>query len=816
MNLGVLTGVAVLCTTAPIALVVLALAWRSRSLPGVPAFFVIVTLALWWAVGSAVELFVPGLSDKLVWSNLEFVSITLLPVAFLAMALDHTGRREWLKPVRLLAFCVVPLVTNVLLWADHSRLVRAAAWMDARGAYPVVGKSWGPWFWVHAGYSCALLLVAFCLLVASLSSTVPIHRNRLIGVVVGTFVPIAGSLVETFVPSSSYLDDPTPALFVLSVLLLAWGLMRVRIFSLVPVARHTLVENMRDGVLVLDDANQVVDLNESARKLIRRPKTQILGRPLNESWGAWEQIAVPYAAGANQAQLHLEVDGCERHYEVRSSPLTHRGRVMAHLLVMSDITDRVLLEYSLRDQALTDGLTGLPNRALFMARLGDTIRQSKRHEGTIFAVLVLDLDSFKLINDNLGHLAGDVLLQSVATKLRRCVREADTVARMGGDEFMILLHEIASQRDLLPILSRIRDELRTPVYFRQQAMVAGSSVGVVIWDPSYEDPEEIVRAADTAMYQAKEDGRDCYRVFDDEMHRAILRSLNDETELRAAIREHAFSLTYQPVIDLRTDTVHSLEALLRWHHPQRGTVFPRDFLTVAESSGLIFALGEIALDEAFSQMNHWQTKNQVIAQLPVRVNVSPRQLTEADFVPSLLSRLAAWHIPSERLVLEITENALVRDPPRAKQAMKRLRGLGVRLCLDDFGAGRSSLQHLTTFPVQELKIDPLYVSGIAPGNRDLEVVRHIAALAHTLGLEVTAEGVERSEQCELLQRVGCDLAQGYYVASPMEVDVLFEFLKDLKRHRSTSPSSAADRRNKRAGSAAREPRIPRSLPGGAV
>ena len=243
--------------------------------------------------------------------------------------------------------------------------------------------------------------------------------------------------------------------------------------------------------------------------------------------------------------------------------------------------------------------------------------------------------------------------------------------------------------------------------------------------------------------------------------------------------------------------MHSLEGLLRWHHPERGTVFPRDFLTVAESSGLILALGEIALDDAFSQMNHWQASNQPAAQLPMRVNVSPRQLTEPDFVPSVLSRLAAWQIPSERLVLEITENALVRDPVKARQAMKRLRGLGVRLCLDDFGAGRSSIQHLAAFPVQELKIDPLCVSSISPGNKDLEIVRHIAALAHTLGLEVTAEGVEHAEQYELLLEAGCDLAQGYYVASPMEVDVLLEFLKDLGREGSPAQASWAPRRETR-------------------
>jgi diguanylate cyclase (GGDEF)-like protein/PAS domain S-box-containing protein len=810
MNLGALTGVAVLCATAPTALVVLAFAWRSRNLPGVRAFLVIVALGLWWSIGFSAELFVSDLDTKLVWANLEFLSITLLPVALLAMAIDYTGRRDWLTPARLVSLCAVPLVTNVLLWSDqHLHFMRASSWLDATGSYPVVGHSWGHWFWVHAGYSYLLLSVAAGFLIAALFSKPQLHRRRLSAILVGTIAPMAAGLVETLVPSSSSLDDSTPGVFILAALLLAWGLLRVRIFNLVPIARHALVENMRDGVLVLDGAQQVVDLNESARCLIGRPKASILGRPLVECWAAWKQIGVPCATEASHSQLRLEVDGSERHYEVRSSPLTQREQVVAHLLVLSDITDRVLLEDSLRDQALTDGLTGLPNRALFMAKLGDTIRQSRRREGSLFAVMVLDLDAFKLINDSVGHLAGDVLLQSVATKLRRSVREVDTVARMGGDEFVVLLHEISSQRDLLPILARIRDELRTPVHFQQQEMVAGCSVGVVIWDPSYEDPEEMVRAADKAMYQAKDDGRDCYRVFDDEMHKAVLRSLSDEMDLRAAIRERAFSLIYQPVIDLKSGKVHSLEALLRWHHPERGTIFPRDFLTVAENSGLILALGEIALDEAFGQMSHWQSIERHPAQLPVRVNVSPRQLTESDFVPSLLGRLAAWQIPSERLVIEITENALVHDPPKARQAMKRLRALGVRLCLDDFGAGRSSIQNLTTFPLQELKIDPLYVSGISPGNRDLEIVRHIAALAHTLGLEVTAEGVERADQWELLQEAGCDLAQGYYAASPMEVEVLAEFLKDLGRDGFPPPGSSAQGRDIGSPRFASEPRVRR-------
>lgn len=778
MNLGAITGIAVLTTTVPIALVVLVFAYRVRSLPGVRAFMALIPLALWWSICFSLELQAPDLDGKLLWSNLEFISIAFLPVAFLVMTLQYTGRDRHLNRYSIAGLCLIPVITSVLLWAGHG-LMRARSFMDSTGPYPVIGRTWGPWFWVHASYSYLLLLGAVVTLAVALLARPRLRHKRLTAILLGTLIPIAASLVETIVPSASPLDDLTPGFFTLAILFVAWGLLRVRIFNLVPVARHALVESMRDGLLVIDSGGQVVDLNDSASKLIGCTKAQILGRQLSECWDAWDQTTAPQTLDDRPVQLRLNVDGSERHYEARLSPLHQHGQVVAHMLVLSDVTERVLLEDSLRDQALTDGLTGLPNRALFMSKLGDTVRQARRHEDALFAVMVADLDRFKLINDTLGHQAGDVLLQSVAAKLRRCVREADTVARMGGDEFIILLNEISNERDLLPILRRIRSELRTPVYFGRQEMTAGSSMGIVIWDASYESPEEIVRAADTAMYQAKENGRDCYRIFDDEMHKSVLRSLKDEIDLRAAVRDHALSITYQPVVDLSTGRVHSLEALLRWHHPERGVVFPRDFLDVAESSGLIVPLGEIAMDEVFSHMDHWRSKGHGLDALPMRVNVSPRQLTEPEFVPAVLSRLAAWRIPPERMILEITENALARDPAKATQAMKRLRELGVRLCLDDFGAGRSSLQHLTTLPVQDLKIDPSYTAGVASNSKDLKVVTHISALAHTFGLQVVAEGVESADQWELLKEAGCDLAQGYHIASPMEADVVLDFVKDL-------------------------------------
>jgi diguanylate cyclase (GGDEF)-like protein/PAS domain S-box-containing protein len=790
VNPALTPGLILLGATVPIAGGLGWYAWRNRSLPGAWAFVALVPLGLLWAIGDAIELLSADLGTKLLWANVQYFAIVFLPVVWSVMILDYAGHRSWLTRWRIAGLCIVPVATLVILWTDRfHHLMRATTWLDTSGSYAVIGRTWGPWFWVHATYSYALIVIAIGLLVSAIFSLSPLYRRQPLALLLGSAVPMAFGLTNVFsvgfIPAHNY----TPALFSVAAIVIGWGLFGFRLFNLIPVARHALVEEMQDGVLVLDQCDRVVDLNRSAQALIGRTAADIVGQPLANCWTAWSQMIAPYAAGANQAELRLGESGNWRHYEVKWSPLTRHQQVVGRTVLLRDVTERALLEESLRSQALTDGLTGLPNRALFMSRLSDVIHQARRHDDALFAVMVLDIDRFKLINDSIGHLAGDVLLQSVATKLKRCVREADTVARMGGDEFIILLHDITSGRDLLPVLERIREELRTPVFFREQEMTAECSAGVVIWDPSYEDPDDLVRAADTAMYQAKEAGRGCHRIFDEKMHAAILRTLKDETDFRIAIRERQFSLAYQPVIDLKTGTLQSLEALLRWHHPERGTVLPDDFINVAETSGLIIPLGEMALDEACSQISRWQAPGHPAVDLPVSVNISPRQLTEPDFFASVLTRLGEWRIPSDRLILEITENALIRDPTKARLVMRKLRGVGVQLCLDDFGAGWSSLQHLTTFPVQALKIDNSFISRVSGDDSDLAVVRSITALAHTLGLKVVAEGVERCEQWRLLEGAGCDSAQGYYIGSPMEPDPLVDYLEDLERGSCALPKS---------------------------
>jgi diguanylate cyclase (GGDEF)-like protein len=763
----------------PLAAYLLWQGWRNRARPGALPFVLILGLSTFWVVGSILELLAANLEIKLLWADLQYLAIVFLPVACLALALDYTGNRAWLSRRNVYGLCVIPLVTLGLMWTNaHHRLMRAAEWLDASGSHAVVGRTFGPWFWIHSVYSYLLIAVAIAFLVHAIISSPPPYRKQPAVLVAGLLVPILWNLAYLLKPASLPTFDYTPAAFGVAELIMAWGLFRFRVFDLAIVARDTLMDSISDGLVVLDGADRVADLNKSARDLIAQPMDKILSRPLAETWEGWGQLVGAYEAGADLAVISVGTNGDRRDYEVKISQLPNRGSTTGKMLLIRDVSERSELEDSLRKQALTDGLTGLANRTLFMAKLDDVVHAARRHPEKLFALITLDLDRFKLINDTAGHPAGDAVLESVAIRLKRCVREIDTVARLGGDEFMILLDDINSTRDVIVVLERIQDELRSPVYVHHQQMVSSASIGVVIWDPSYRDAEDLLHAVDAAMYQAKEEGGGCYRIFDERMHRALLDALQAETDLRSALDRADFALEYQPVIDLKTGAVVSLEAFIRWQDPRRGRVAPKDFISVAENSGLIVPLGDMIFDQVCAQVSDWQSPVSPAFGYPVHLNVSPRQLTETDFVDTILSRLADWRLSPASLVFEITEIALVRDPARARTAMRELCSLGVHVCLDDFGAGPSSLQHLMAFPGQELKIDRTLIAKMPGGAKEFEIVKSIASLAHALGLAVTAEGVESGREWELLGESGCDLAQGYYCGAPMSPPDLLRYLKD--------------------------------------
>ncbi len=781
MNIAYTPSVWLLAAGLPLALYLLWHGWKHRSKPGGLPFLVLICLSTAWTIEAILELVSVSLSAKLLWADLQYLSICFIPVTWLALTLDYTGNRARLTRRNLSLLCLVPLIMLGLQWTNsHHGLMRASVWLDTSGGHPVIGRTFGPVFWVLVAYSYVLILAALAILLHFVLTRPRLHRRQPAALLMGFTVPYLWNVIYLLKPGLLPPFDYTPALFAVGELIVAYSLFRLQIFDLVSVARDTILENMADGLLVLDHAGAVIDLNESARSIIGRPAGQILGVPIAQAWPDWGQVPDPLRSGAGTALITLMPNGERRDYEVTISDLAGSPDVRGRMLVMRDVTERSVLEKSLRQQALTDGLTGLANRTLFMSKLGDAVHSSRRHPDRRFAVMVLDLDRFKFINDTIGHPAGDAVLETVATRLRRCVREPDTVARLGGDEFLILLSDINDMRDVIVVSERIQDEMRAPVCVRQQQMLVTVSVGIVLWDATYRDAEDLLHAADTAMYQAKAAGGGCYRIFDERMHHTMLESMRAEADLREAVENGAFEIAYQPVTDLNSGEIVSLEALARWKHPSRGIIAPRTFLGAAETSGLIVPLGEMILDQLCDQLSQWRSRDCPAFDLPVSMNVSPRQLTDTDFVGAILSRMAEWRLSPGALTVEVTEAALDRDPVRARNAIKELCALGMRVCLDDFGSGPSSLRHLMTFPGQEMKLDCTLVHRMAEGSAERALAKATIELAHSLQLTVTGEGVESERDRALLRRLHCDRVQGFYCGEPMAPPALLDFLRERR------------------------------------
>jgi diguanylate cyclase (GGDEF)-like protein/PAS domain S-box-containing protein len=431
-----------------------------------------------------------------------------------------------------------------------------------------------------------------------------------------------------------------------------------------------------------------------------------------------------------------------------------------------DITDRKLSEGRLLHNAFHDALTGLPNRALFIDHVKLTIARSRRREGHLFAVLFLDLDRFKVINDSLGHMVGDQLLVGIARRLETCLRESDTVARVGGDEFTILLEDIVDEAEAVAIAERIQQELSQPFSLDGREVFTTASIGIAPSSTGYEDPEEILRDADTAMYRAKSSGKARHEVFDRAMHAVAVNLLQLETDLRKALERRELFLVYQPIVALDDFRLCGFEALVRWQHPERGLVSPLDFIPVAEDTGQIIALGQWALLEACRQMRRWQRTVAAEAHLFMSVNLSSKQFTQPDLIEQVRTILAQTRLSPRNLKLEITESAVMENIETATEMLKQLRALGVQLAIDDFGTGYSSLSYLHRFAIDTLKIDRSFVTRMSENNENTEIVRTIVVLAQNLGMDVVAEGVETKEQLALLRRLGCEHGQGYYFSRP--------------------------------------------------
>ena len=533
-----------------------------------------------------------------------------------------------------------------------------------------------------------------------------------------------------------------------------------------------------DAVICIDLNGAVDYMNMSAEKISGWTKKQFIGKPVNKVFniinGKTRQplsIPVDLVLNANTVRLFpldtilIKHDGTEIFIEDSTSPIhDSSGKLSGVVIVFHDITASKVMTLKMAHFAQHDYLTNLPNRVLLNDRIAQGIESARRH-GTQLAILFLDLDNFKHINDSLGHSMGDKLLQLVTQCLLDSVRSSDTVTRQGGDEFIILLTETKNNDDASVTAQKILDSLATPKFIASNELHISGSIGISVYPNDGLDAETLIKSADTAMYHAKQKGRNNYQFFKGEMNSRAIERLVIEANLRMALEKQQFILHYQPKVNLNTGVVTGAEALIRWQHDQWGEVFPDIFIPVAEDCGLIIPIGRWALRQACLQAKIWQ--NTGLNAITMSVNISAKEFLQKDFVEGVREILAETMLDAQYLELEITESVLMRDAVCSKLILQQLKDMGLKLAVDDFGTGFSSLSYLQKFPIDVLKIDQSFVHNIESVDDDGIIVSAIISMGNSLKLKVVAEGIENISQLGFLKSRFCEEGQGYLFGHPL-------------------------------------------------
>jgi diguanylate cyclase (GGDEF)-like protein/PAS domain S-box-containing protein len=529
------------------------------------------------------------------------------------------------------------------------------------------------------------------------------------------------------------------------------------------------------AVIAADPQGKVIYCNRAAQELYGWSAEEVIGRPIMEVTSSEDlmeqaqEIMTELIAGRSWTGEFVvrRKDGTTFPALVTDTPAyDDEGNLVAIIGVYTDITKRKRMEERLEYQAFHDLLTELPNRRLFMDRLRQTLRRTERRHERKVALLFMDLDNFKIVNDSLGHELGDKLLVAVVERLRSSLRPEDTLARLGGDEFTVLIEDVRSPENVVRVAERIVEDLRGHFVIEGRELFVRASIGIAMGDARTKSAEELLRDADTAMYQAKEDAAD-YRMFEPGMYERALERMELENDLRGALEKEEFSVHYQPKFRLgQQERAEEVEALVRWEHPHRGFMVPEEFIPIAEETGLIISIGGWVMKEACYQAKEWQERYPNDPPLGVCVNLSAAQVRHPGLLQDVRQALRESGLEPASLTLEITEGALLKDTELLGTIFGELKALGVRLAIDDFGKEYSSLSYLKRLPVDVLKINGPFVESLGEDSTNTTIVETVISLAHSLDLEVTGEGVERAEQLEHLKRMECDFVQGYYLARP--------------------------------------------------
>ncbi len=556
---------------------------------------------------------------------------------------------------------------------------------------------------------------------------------------------------------------------------------------------RAIFESVQDGLFLISDDGHVLDANPAGCSMLGYQREEIVGADIRSLVFDARQEAAPLAlfqsrtagsqSGATSSPLYeyrlRRKNGSERWVEMSIAPVLS-GLVNQVVSIFRDISERKLLEGHPAQGSFYDVLTQLPNRLLFIERLNRALERCQRNETLRYAVLFMDLDRFKVINNSLGHHAGDQLLIQFGQRVGGVLRASDTLARLGGDEFAVLLEDLAGIADALLVAERILDEVKRPFDLRNQLIFISTSIGVVFDSTDYSSPDDILRDADIAMYRAKAEGKARYAIFDHQLRAQAMTRLEMETDLQMALERQELQVHYQPILSLANGKVEGFEALLRWMHPKFGEILPNNFIPLAEETGLILPIGWWVLSEACRALGTWQRLYPSQPPLTMSVNIASRQLAHMEMMPRVRLALAQSGIDPRSLKLEITETQLLDHSPETVDAMNQLRTLGIQLMVDDFGMGFSSLSYVQRFPIDTIKIDRLFINQINSSNAFPEVARMIISLAHELGMGTIAEGIETAEQFERLRKLDCPYGQGFLFSKALDSGRVHSLLDRLQ------------------------------------
>jgi diguanylate cyclase (GGDEF)-like protein len=762
---------------------------RARRLAPLVGFLTAISL---WVGAYALELLLDNRTLSVWMHRMVFVGVALTPPAILLTALEATGRRLGRTGEILLWGLLVPIPTiSILLTLTND--LQTFFWTPGPllrvGALTPIATVHGPWYWVHTIFSYTCVVTAFLLLAHRY-----VHSNRRLGeapVVAAAFLlPWAANALHVFFHVGASIDLTPPA-FVITGLLLYRIMHRDILAELRPVARAKVLEMLDDAVLVLDEDGRILDSNRSALTILEelQPCFELYPPPFLAD--CWPELAALLAQDDRRSRgiTIRGSTGAPRSLELWVTQLRENSELGdLRAVALRDVTDRRRTEFELIRSAHYDSLTGLPNRKRFFENLG-TALQAATERGHCLALLLIDLDRFKLVNDTQGHSAGDAVLRSVAAQLLRGIRGSDILARitaedqgpeigrLGGDEFAIVLPRISSPQDAGDVAARLLKSLEEQ-RDRAGAAVspsASASIGIAIFPDDGRNAETLLKHADAALYHAKERGGNRYQYSHARLSRIAERRAAIDRELRRAIGSDQLRLVYQPKIRMRGAEVAGLEALLRWSNPELGNVSPGEFIPIAEKTGIIQPLGRWVIDRACQQIGDWREAGLTVP--PVAVNVSSLQLGNPSFVEEFAECLRRHQLEPGDLEIEITERTLIEQDESTFVTLRDLRAIGVPIALDDFGTGYSALACLNRFDIDVLKIDRSLLEGIEEDRRAFGVVSSLITLAHTLSITVVAEGVEREESAEILGDLGCDEVQGFLYSEPLPPSELSTFLQ---------------------------------------